>query len=61
MPTYRYVCKECQTVKEVSHPMSHEPVIYCEQCSKPRRKALSAPTTIFKGTGWGGNHPKGDK
>lgn len=53
VPTYDYQCQGCNTVYELresfSAPMEH----VCEQCGKATAKRLlSAPTIVFKGTGW---------
>lgn len=53
MPTYDYQCQGCNAVYELresfSAPMEH----VCEQCGKATAKRLlSAPTIVFKGTGW---------
>ncbi len=53
MPTYDYQCQGCNAVYELresfSAPMEH----VCEECGKATAKRLlSAPTIVFKGTGW---------
>lgn len=53
VPTYDYQCQGCNAVYELresfSAPMEH----VCEECGKATAKRLlSAPTIVFKGTGW---------
>jgi putative FmdB family regulatory protein len=53
MATYEYVCTKCNTVKEISHPITDSPTIYCETCAIPRQKKFSLGAVTFKGGGWG--------
>ena len=52
MPTYDYLCRSCGHRVEVVHGIhSHGPAS-CPVCGAPMRKAISAPTIHFKGSGW---------
>jgi putative FmdB family regulatory protein len=53
MPTYDYVCGHCGHRFEVIHGVHAEGPVTCPSCGGgPVRKAFSAPTIHFKGTGW---------
>jgi len=55
MPTYNYVCKECDAPLEVRQRMSDDPLVECPKCKKPSLKKVIVPNTggvQFKGKGW---------
>ena len=53
MPTYDYVCHHCGHRFEVIHGVHAEGPSTCPVCHVgPVRKAFSAPTIHFKGSGW---------
>ena len=53
MPTYDYECAACGRRFEVVHGVHAEPPTECPLCGKgPIRKAISAPTIHYKGSGW---------
>ncbi len=53
MPRYDYDCAACGQRFEVMHGVHGEPPATCPLCgSWPVRKAISAPTVHFKGSGW---------
>ena len=51
MPIYDYVCANGHTT-EVIHGVNDPGPANCPVCGAPLRKALSAPTIVFKGSGW---------
>ena len=51
MPIYDYVCANGHTT-EVIHGVNDNGPANCPVCGAPLRKALSAPTIHFKGSGW---------
>lgn len=53
MPTYDYVCHHCGHRFEVIHGVHADGPATCPVCHKgPVRKAFSAPSIVFKGSGW---------
>ena len=53
MPLYDYVCAACGRRFEVVHGVHGDPPTSCPLCgSGPVRKAISAPSVHFKGSGW---------
>jgi len=50
VPVYNYACEKAH-VKEISHPMSESPRMYCH-CGKPLYKVMTAPTIKFNGSGF---------
>ena len=53
MPRYDYDCAACGRRFEVMHGVHADPPAACPLCgSGPVRKAISAPTVHFKGSGW---------
>jgi putative FmdB family regulatory protein len=51
VPIYDYVCANGHTT-EVIHGVNDPGPANCPVCGAPLRKALSAPTIHFKGSGW---------
>ncbi len=53
MPLYDYVCAACSRRFEVIHGIEAEPPASCPLCGGgPVRKAISAPTVHYRGSGW---------
>ena len=53
MPLYDYVCAACSRRFEVIHGIDAEPPASCPLCGEgPVRKAISAPTVHYRGSGW---------
>ncbi|MFL5679791.1 MAG: FmdB family zinc ribbon protein [Chloroflexota bacterium] len=53
MPTYDYVCSTCGRRFEVIHGVNDAGPERCPNCGATTiRKAFSAPSIHFKGTGW---------
>ena len=53
MPLYDYDCAACGRRFEVIHGVHADPPAACPLCgSGPVRKAISAPTVHYKGSGW---------
>ena len=53
MPTYDYLCHHCGHRFEVIHGVHADGPTTCPACGgAPVRKAISAPSIHFKGTGW---------
>ena len=54
MPTYDYICKNCEKVFEFFQSMSDAPLTKCPDCGKQElRRIISGGTgLIFKGSGY---------
>jgi putative FmdB family regulatory protein len=53
MPLYDYDCAECGRRVEVIHGVHAPGPTHCPNCGGgPLKKAISAPTVHFKGSGW---------
>jgi len=54
MPTYDYVCKECDHAFDAFHSMSQDPLVTCPSCGKDalRRLIGAGAGIIFKGSGF---------
>ena len=53
MPLYDYVCAACGRRFEVIHGIDAEPPASCPLCGEgPVRKAITAPTVHYRGSGW---------
>ena len=53
MPTYEYVCTECQNQWEEIQKISEPPLEVCPKCSKATAKRqISGGNFILKGGGW---------
>ncbi len=52
MPTYEYLCKECEDRFEVVQRMTDEPLRTCRSCGGPVRRVLFPTGVIFKGSGF---------
>ena len=53
MPLYDYDCAACGRRFEVIHGVNADPPASCPLCGKgPVKKAISAPTVHYKGSGW---------
>jgi putative FmdB family regulatory protein len=53
VPLYDYVCAACGRRFEVIHGVHGDPPTSCPLCgSGPVRKAISAPSVHYKGSGW---------
>ena len=54
MPTYDYICNDCEKMYEYFQSMSDAPVKICPECKKNSlRRVISGGTgLIFKGSGY---------
>lgn len=55
MPTYEYVCKDCDPAnREITEVIQklNDPAPKCSKCSKPMRRQISTTSFVLKGTGW---------
>lgn len=53
MPTYDYVCGACGHRVEVVHRIHEHGPSECPNChARAMRKAIGAPTVLYKGSGW---------
>jgi putative FmdB family regulatory protein len=53
MPTYEYVCTECQNAWEEIQKISEPPLTDCPKCGKASAKRqISGGNFILKGGGW---------
>jgi putative FmdB family regulatory protein len=52
MPVYDYVCTACGTRVEVIHGVHAAGPAVCSVCGGALRKAVSAASIVYKGSGW---------
>ena len=52
MPTYEFICRECQTLTETNIPFREGTTMSCHVCEKPMERIISKPAVHFKGTGF---------
>ena len=54
MPTYDYICNECNEMYEYFQSMSDDPLTECSECKKDSLRRLISGGTglIFKGSGY---------
>ncbi len=53
MPTYDYICTDCNYQFEHFQSMSDEPIAICQNCGKTLSRLISGGTgLIFKGNGY---------
>ncbi|HZP83333.1 MAG TPA: FmdB family zinc ribbon protein [Chthonomonadaceae bacterium] len=52
MPTYGYLCTECQHTFDVFQSMKEAPVANCPECSGAVKRLLYPVGVVFKGSGW---------
>jgi putative FmdB family regulatory protein len=54
MPIYEYLCRACSHRTEILHGINDPGPQFCPACGAEGklRKAISAPSIVFKGSGW---------
>ncbi|MGB8208592.1 MAG: FmdB family zinc ribbon protein [Mycobacterium sp.] len=52
MPTYSYVCTECDNRFDVVQAFTDDSLTTCEQCSGRLRKLFNSVGVVFKGSGF---------
>lgn len=53
MPTYEYLCSDCQNAWEEIQKISEAPIEVCPRCGKhTAKRQISAGNFILKGGGW---------
>jgi putative FmdB family regulatory protein len=52
MPTYQYVCQQCEELLEVVQSFSDDALTTCPECQGELRKLFSAAGVVFKGSGF---------
>jgi putative FmdB family regulatory protein len=54
MPIYEYLCRACGHRTEILHGINDDGPQFCPACGAEGklRKAISAPSIVFKGSGW---------
>lgn len=52
MPTYEYVCRDCNEHLEVVQSFRDDPLATCGKCGGSLRKVFTAAGIIFKGSGF---------
>jgi putative FmdB family regulatory protein len=52
VPTYEYICNECELTFEAVQSFSDEPISICPACGKGVRKVYSNVGVVFKGAGF---------
>jgi putative FmdB family regulatory protein len=52
VPTYQYVCTQCDEALEVHQAFTDEPLTVCPVCQGRLRKVYNAVGVVFKGSGF---------
>jgi len=52
VPTYQYVCTQCDEALEVHQSFSDDPLTVCPVCQGRLRKVFNAVGVVFKGSGF---------
>ena len=53
MPTYQYVCKDCNTEKELKRTVDErDDEVLCDGCSQQMKRTFGTPTITFNGPGF---------
>ncbi len=52
MPTYQYICTECEHSFEVNQAFTDSTVPTCPECKGVVRKVFSSVGVVFKGSGF---------
>lgn len=52
MPTYQYICTECEHSFEVNQTFTDSTVPTCPECKGVVRKVFSSVGVVFKGSGF---------
>ena len=61
MPTYQYVCTECEQPLEVVQGFNDDRLTECRACAGRLRQVFSAVGVVFKGSGFYRNDSRGTK
>ena len=52
MPTYQYLCRDCDHEFEAVQSMRDDPLTVCPSCAGTLRKVYAPPAISFKGSGF---------
>lgn len=52
MPTYQYLCRDCDHEFEAVQSMRDDPLTVCPSCGGTLRKVYAPPAISFKGSGF---------
>jgi putative FmdB family regulatory protein len=52
MPTYQYLCRDCDHEFEAVQSMRDDPLTVCPSCGGRLRKVYAPPAISFKGSGF---------
>ena len=52
VPTYQYVCTQCDEALEVHQAFTDDPLTVCPVCQGRLRKVFNAVGVVFKGSGF---------
>lgn len=52
MPTYSYICKNCDHALEVQQSFQDAPLVTCPECAGELRKQFGKLGVSFKGSGF---------
>jgi putative FmdB family regulatory protein len=52
VPTYQYVCNQCEELTEAVQGFHDEPLTECPKCKGVLRKIFSTAGVVFKGSGF---------
>jgi putative FmdB family regulatory protein len=52
MPTYQYLCRDCDHEFEAVQSMRDDPLTVCPSCGGTLRKVFAPPAISFKGSGF---------
>jgi putative FmdB family regulatory protein len=58
MPTYDFICPECNDIVEQFFHIYADKDLNCGHCGVPMKQKFSANPAIFKGEGWAGKTKK---
>lgn len=52
MPTYEYLCKDCEHHFEIVQSFSDDALTVCPECKGSLRKLFATAGVVFKGSGF---------
>jgi putative FmdB family regulatory protein len=52
MPTYQYICRDCDHEFDAVQSMRDDPLTVCPSCGGTLRKVYAPPAISFKGSGF---------
>jgi putative FmdB family regulatory protein len=52
MPLYVYECESCQSTQSITHMMSEDPKVTCQQCGEVCYRVIQPVTSYTRGYGY---------